>query len=111
MELFSFGGIALIPKIEIIIEWLKGIIPNLMLFDLGDYSSSILLLILISLITFYISGFWDYFFHRFMSHNRNLFFTHEYHHLPNKPISCPSRDIHKTICFYCDSTCDYWFCD
>lgn len=30
---------------------------------------------------FYVSGLWDYLFHRFVSHGRWLFFTHEYHHL------------------------------
>jgi sterol desaturase/sphingolipid hydroxylase (fatty acid hydroxylase superfamily) len=33
---------------------------------------------------FYLSGLWDYLTHRFVSHSRWLFFTHEYHHLPNQ---------------------------
>jgi sterol desaturase/sphingolipid hydroxylase (fatty acid hydroxylase superfamily) len=33
---------------------------------------------------FYLSGLWDYLMHRFVSHSRWLWFTHEYHHLPNQ---------------------------
>ena len=33
---------------------------------------------------FYLSGLWDYLMHRFVSHGRLLWFTHEYHHLPNQ---------------------------
>ena len=33
---------------------------------------------------FYLSGLWDYLMHRFVSHGRWLWFTHEYHHLPNQ---------------------------
>jgi sterol desaturase/sphingolipid hydroxylase (fatty acid hydroxylase superfamily) len=33
---------------------------------------------------FYVGGLWDYLMHRFVSHSRWLWFTHEYHHLPNQ---------------------------
>lgn len=33
---------------------------------------------------FYVSGLWDYLAHRFLSHGRWMWFTHEYHHLPNQ---------------------------
>lgn len=33
---------------------------------------------------FYLSGLCDYLMHRFVSHSRWLWFTHEYHHLPNQ---------------------------
>jgi sterol desaturase/sphingolipid hydroxylase (fatty acid hydroxylase superfamily) len=33
---------------------------------------------------FYLSGLWDYLLHRFVSHSRWLWFTHEYHHLPSQ---------------------------
>jgi sterol desaturase/sphingolipid hydroxylase (fatty acid hydroxylase superfamily) len=33
---------------------------------------------------FYIAGFWDYWVHRAFSHSRWFWFTHEYHHLPNR---------------------------
>ncbi|MBI4574712.1 MAG: sterol desaturase family protein [Planctomycetes bacterium] len=33
--------------------------------------------------TFYLLGLWDYLIHRHLLHGRLLWFTHEYHHLPN----------------------------
>lgn len=33
---------------------------------------------------FYLSGLWDYLVHRFVSHHRWLWFTHDYHHLPSQ---------------------------
>jgi len=36
----------------------------------------------IGILAFYAGGFWDYVVHRFVNHNRALWFTHEYHHLP-----------------------------
>lgn len=77
-------GITLIPKIEVIVNWFDYIIPNFNLFSLGISSSSFTVMVLVGIITFYVSGFWDYSFHRFVSHSRKLFFTHEYHHLPNR---------------------------
>ena len=36
------------------------------------------------ILSLYVAGFWDYLFHRFVSHSRLFWFTHEYHHLPNQ---------------------------
>lgn len=80
----QFIGVALIPKIEEIIAFFDTLIPMFNLFDLSIYSSSMPFILLAGITTFYISGFWDYTIHRFMSHNKRLFFTHEYHHLPNR---------------------------
>ena len=33
---------------------------------------------------FYLAGFYDYLFHRFISHSKLFWFTHEYHHTPNQ---------------------------
>jgi sterol desaturase/sphingolipid hydroxylase (fatty acid hydroxylase superfamily) len=41
-------------------------------------------LVLLSVVLFYVSGLWDYLLHRFLSHSRRFFFTHEYHHLPSQ---------------------------
>lgn len=38
----------------------------------------------IGVVAFYVAGFWDYVVHRFVNHNRALWFTHEYHHLPTR---------------------------
>ncbi len=39
---------------------------------------------LFTVVLFYLSGLWDYLTHRFFSHSRRFFFTHEYHHLPSQ---------------------------
>ncbi|HEX6316955.1 MAG TPA: sterol desaturase family protein [Gemmatimonadaceae bacterium] len=41
-------------------------------------------LLVLSVVLFYASGLWDYVLHRFFSHSRRFFFTHEYHHLPSQ---------------------------
>lgn len=43
--------------------------------------SSFLLIVVAS---FYLAGFYDYLFHRFISHSKLFWFTHEYHHTPNQ---------------------------
>ncbi len=37
-----------------------------------------------SVVAFFVAGFWDYLVHRCLSHSRWLWFTHEYHHLPRQ---------------------------
>lgn len=41
-------------------------------------------LALLGVLTFYVSGLFDYLAHRFLSHSRPLWWTHEYHHLPRE---------------------------
>ncbi len=41
-------------------------------------------LVFLSIVLFYVSGLWDYLLHRFFSHSRRFFATHEYHHLPSQ---------------------------
>ena len=40
--------------------------------------------VLLAAAVFYLAGFWDYWVHRAFSHSRWFWFTHEYHHLPNR---------------------------
>jgi sterol desaturase/sphingolipid hydroxylase (fatty acid hydroxylase superfamily) len=40
--------------------------------------------LLLGVAVFYIAGFWDFWVHRAFSHSRCFWFTHEYHHLPNR---------------------------
>ena len=80
----QFGGLALIPKTEVMIEWFGHIIPPVNILDVSRTELPLAIWILLGIFTFYVSGFWDYIIHRFLSHSRSLFFTHEYHHLPNR---------------------------
>ena len=45
---------------------------------------SIQWLAVLSVVGLYIAGFYDYLFHRFVSHSKAFWFTHEYHHIPNQ---------------------------
>jgi sterol desaturase/sphingolipid hydroxylase (fatty acid hydroxylase superfamily) len=45
---------------------------------------SVVASLLFGVVVFYIAGFWDYWVHRAFSHSRWFWFTHEYHHLPNR---------------------------
>lgn len=38
----------------------------------------------VCVVAYYVGGFWDYVVHRFLSHSRWFWFTHEYHHLPRQ---------------------------
>lgn len=80
----QFGGLALIPKTEILLHAIRThltlptlFVPAMQTLTLGQW-------LLLGVLGFYIAGFWDYVVHRFMSHSRPLWFTHEYHHLPNE---------------------------
>ena len=39
---------------------------------------------LLGVTLFYVAGLWDYFVHRYFSHSRWFWITHEYHHLPRQ---------------------------
>ncbi len=38
--------------------------------------------VLLAIVSFYLAGLWDYLIHRFFSHHRWFWITHEYHHVP-----------------------------
>jgi sterol desaturase/sphingolipid hydroxylase (fatty acid hydroxylase superfamily) len=79
----QIAGLSLAPNGE---ELLAGIQSRLLGAD-GGYAPerpAALLACAIGLLAFYAGGFWDYVVHRFVNHNRVLWFTHEYHHLPTR---------------------------
>ncbi len=80
----QFGGLALVPSAETLLVGVRNYFSHW----LGQSSSpepiSGWWLLVISGMTFYLSGLWDYLIHRFFSHSRWFWFTHEYHHLPNQ---------------------------
>lgn len=71
------------PSIEVLSIEMKGLVPdsNLNYLSFGWLSISITVVILIA--TFYFSGLVDYVIHRWFSHSRWFWFTHEYHHIPS----------------------------
>ena len=80
----QFGGLALIPKTEILLEAIRRHLTLPVLFPSASQTLTVFQWTLLGIAGFYIAGFWDYIVHRFMSHSQPLWFTHEYHHLPNE---------------------------
>lgn len=80
----QYVGLLLVPPSERLIEIIRHILPSLALFHPASQALPLFGWIMLGIIAFYISGFWDYTVHRFLSHSRSFFFTHEYHHLPNE---------------------------
>jgi sterol desaturase/sphingolipid hydroxylase (fatty acid hydroxylase superfamily) len=80
----QFGGLALVPAADHLLAEVRGIFSRLLGRPLNPQPISGGWLAAISVITFYLSGLWDYAIHRWFSHSRPFWFTHEYHHLPNQ---------------------------
>jgi sterol desaturase/sphingolipid hydroxylase (fatty acid hydroxylase superfamily) len=80
----QYGGLLLLPKAELLADdiatffsrWLGRPFTGQ---PMDGLSSAALVVFL-----FYVGGLWDYLMHRFVSHHRWLWFTHEYHHLPSQ---------------------------
>lgn len=82
--IIQYVGLLLVPPSGYLVDSIRSILPSLALVQHDTQTLSLFGWIILGLVTFYISGFWDYAVHRFLSHHRKLFFTHEYHHLPNE---------------------------
>jgi sterol desaturase/sphingolipid hydroxylase (fatty acid hydroxylase superfamily) len=87
-SLLQYGGLALVPGVERMAEgvqelfagWEKHSLPM----QPVPQPWSAVLVVLLVVVLFYLAGLWDYLMHRFGSHSRWLWFTHEYHHLPSQ---------------------------
>jgi sterol desaturase/sphingolipid hydroxylase (fatty acid hydroxylase superfamily) len=80
----QYGGFALVPDVDALTQQVRGAFsrwcgrpPDGRPMDAGWCAVLVVAL-------FYLGGLWDYLTHRFVSHSRWLFFTHEYHHLPSQ---------------------------
>lgn len=81
--LIQVGGLALVPSGEQILA--QAVRHTGMVEDpLAAHAPPLLLAIAIGVPGFYLAGFWDYAMHRFVSHSRMFWFTHENHHLPTR---------------------------
>lgn len=82
--LIQLGGLSLVPSTDT----LSGAVRSTLSGWLGQPVSAEPIrgvwLLVLSVVLFYASGLWDYLLHRFFSHSRRFFFTHEYHHLPSQ---------------------------
>jgi sterol desaturase/sphingolipid hydroxylase (fatty acid hydroxylase superfamily) len=81
---FQYGAFALVPRLDALMEGAGQLLggsagrPSA-----GQAVDGFWLAVLVVLL-FYGGGLWDYLLHRFVSHSRWLWFTHEYHHLPSQ---------------------------
>lgn len=80
----QFGGLALVPPLDHLAVDIRLYLSQLLKRPLTAQPMTGWQLLIISLLTFYLSGLWDYLIHRFFSHSRWFWFTHEYHHLPSQ---------------------------
>lgn len=83
----QYGGYSLVPRTHDLLINLRA--GTARCFDLEVTAAAMewQAVAFVSVVAFYVSGLWDYLIHRFFSHNRWFFFTHEYHHLPRQ-VSC-----------------------
>jgi sterol desaturase/sphingolipid hydroxylase (fatty acid hydroxylase superfamily) len=80
----QFGGLALVPSADKLLVVVREYFGRLLGQPLSPQPISGAWLLLVSIVTFYLSGLWDYAIHRWFSHSPPFWFTHEYHHLPNQ---------------------------
>ena len=82
--LIQFGGLSMVPSTDRMLATVRSAVADW----LGQPPSAEpvrgVWLVVLSVVLFYASGLWDYLLHRFFSHSRRYFFTHEYHHLPSQ---------------------------
>ena len=83
----QFGGYSLVPKTPDLLLNLRAGAARWFHLNPSDAPMNWRAVLFVSVAAFYISGLWDYLLHRFFSHSRWFFFTHEYHHLPRQ-VTC-----------------------
>jgi sterol desaturase/sphingolipid hydroxylase (fatty acid hydroxylase superfamily) len=79
--LVEAAGMALVPRIDVLMEWTRARIGVPEQFARAPHGW---MLIVLSIALFYVAGFFDYAWHRWFSHHPLFWFTHEYHHLPSQ---------------------------
>jgi sterol desaturase/sphingolipid hydroxylase (fatty acid hydroxylase superfamily) len=83
---FQYGGLALVPQVELLAEQVGGFLSRWLRRPLTDQPMDSMSAGILVVFLFYVGGLWDYLLHRFVSHSRWLWFTHEYHHLPSQIV-------------------------
>jgi sterol desaturase/sphingolipid hydroxylase (fatty acid hydroxylase superfamily) len=83
----QYGGYSLVPRNHDLLINVRAGMARWFNLDLIDAPMDGRAVVFVSVVAFYVSGLWDYLIHRFFSHHRWFFFTHEYHHLPRQ-VTC-----------------------
>jgi sterol desaturase/sphingolipid hydroxylase (fatty acid hydroxylase superfamily) len=77
----QLGGMSLVPRLDALIEGLRVRVAS------GHAAAPAptgMALLVVSVVLFHLTGLVDYSWHRWFSHHRWFWFTHESHHLPNQ---------------------------
>jgi sterol desaturase/sphingolipid hydroxylase (fatty acid hydroxylase superfamily) len=77
----QLGGMSLVPRLDALIEGLRNRLAR------GGAPAPVptgVRLLVVSVVLFHLAGLVDYAWHRWFSHHRWFWFTHESHHLPNQ---------------------------
>jgi sterol desaturase/sphingolipid hydroxylase (fatty acid hydroxylase superfamily) len=83
-SILQYGGLFLVPGLGELLGSVRTLFGRVLDRPMSEGLIEGQWLILVSIVAFYVSGLCDYGIHRFVSHSRYLWFTHEYHHLPRK---------------------------
>ena len=80
----QLGGYALVPSADRLMHGVRAAFSRGFGVPISPQPIRGVWLGVFTLVLFYVSGLWDYLLHRFFSHSKPFFFTHEYHHLPSE---------------------------
>jgi sterol desaturase/sphingolipid hydroxylase (fatty acid hydroxylase superfamily) len=82
-SVIQFAGVALVPGVADVVDGVRALSGTTALPASANIPGP-WLTVLVWVAAFYFLGLIDYLFHRFASHSRPLWFTHENHHLPRE---------------------------
>lgn len=82
--ILQYAGLALVPNAEQLLGASRAIAGEIFPPAGQIESLSVPAIVLIGIAGFYFAGLCDYLFHRFISHSKPVWFTHENHHLPKE---------------------------
>ncbi len=77
-----YGGLALVPNGQDLLNSLQRDVNPLVTTSEQAVSMSLATKVVLGVVAFYFVGLCDYLVHRYVSHSRPMWFTHENHHLP-----------------------------
>lgn len=83
-SVLQYGGLALVPGENDLLAEVRAFYGRVLDRPLPEEAIGGPWLAMVSVVAFYVSGLWDYLIHRYFSHSRHFWFTHEYHHLPSQ---------------------------
>jgi sterol desaturase/sphingolipid hydroxylase (fatty acid hydroxylase superfamily) len=86
-SLLQYAGLALVPQAESVTAEVRPFFDRWCGWPANQQRGGpwpVVVAVLLVVLLFYLSGLSDYLLHRFFSHSRWFWFTHEYHHLPSQ---------------------------